>query len=440
MISVVKSWGLRKSRSELLTPSFLNDVRLHASLKNLPTGLGRSYGDSALNDGGAVINTLTLKRLISFDKDAGVLRAESGVSFHDLLQFLIPHGYFLPVVPGTQYITLGGAVANDIHGKNHHAAGNFGHHVRRFEILRSDGQRLVCSREENVELFRATIGGLGLTGFITWVEIALTRISSAFIDQEVIPFETLDDYFDLADESDATHEFTMSWIDVLSSKGDELRGLYMRGNFAEKGALEFKAPGKLLRVPFALPSVTLNPLSVKAFNSLYAFKGNMSKGKSTISYRPFFFPLDSVLDWNRIYGPRGFYQYQMVVPSLHAREATRAVLNEITLSGEGSFLAVLKNFGNKPGEGLFSFPRQGVTLALDFRDRGRETLKLFDKLDKIVFEAGGALYAAKDGRMSHEAFVQSVGGRENVERFIKQKDPAFSSSFWRRVMNEGVAP
>lgn len=433
-----ESWGLRKAKSELVAPSFLGDVRLPASRQNLPVGLGRSYGDSALNNGGSVISSLALKRMISFDAKAGVLRAEAGTSFYDLLEFLIPRGFFLPVVPGTQYITLAGAVANDIHGKNHHRAGNFGHHVRCFELLRSTGETLICSREENSEFFFATIGGLGLTGFITWVEISLTKISSSLIDQEVIPFSSLDDYFDLAEESDATHDFTMSWIDVLSSKGNDLIGLYMRGNFAKEGALNFVPSGKLLRVPCQLPNFTLNGLSVKAFNALYGLKGRLGAGPSTVSYRPFFFPLDSILHWNRIYGRSGFYQYQMLIPTLHAREATRALLNEITLSGEGSFLAVLKNFGNIAPEGLLSFPREGVTLALDFRDRGQETLKLFERLDRIVFEAGGALYPAKDGRMSHEGFIESVGGPERIEKFKTFKDPALSSDFWKRVMKEGL--
>ncbi|MEO5668345.1 MAG: FAD-binding oxidoreductase [Bdellovibrionota bacterium] len=430
------SWGLRKAQSELMAPAFRSDARLHPRLTTLPVGLGRSYGDSALNDGGAVLSNLSLKRIISFDSAAGLLRAESGASFYDLLQFLIPHGFFLPVVPGTQYVTLAGAVANDIHGKNHHRAGNFGRHVMRFELLRSSGEKIVCSREENAELFRATIGGLGLTGFISWVEISVPKIKSSIIDQEIIPFDNLDDYFDLAEESDLTHEFTMSWIDVLSSRGNDLRGLYMRGNFADQGALEFVPSGKLLRVPFDLPDFTLNNFSVRGFNSLYALKGNFSKGLSKISYRPFFFPLDSVLHWNRIYGHSGFYQYQLVIPPFHAREATRALLNEITLSGEGSFLAVLKNFGKIESEGLLSFPREGVTMALDFRDQGKKTLELFDKLDRIVFEAGGALYPAKDGRMNHAAFVNSVGGEDHLQEFAKYKDPKFSSSFWRRVMNE----
>jgi len=437
MMGTFYSWGLRKAQSKLLAPGFLHDLSFHSDVSSLPIGLGRSYGDSALNDGAGVISTLALKRIISFDPAQGILRAEAGASLYDLLQFLIPRGFFLAVVPGTQYVTLGGALANDIHGKNHHRGGSFSHHVRCFEIIRSSGEKLLCSRNENAELFRATIGGLGLTGFISWIELSIPRINSSIIEQEIIPFSSLDDYFDLAEESDLSHEFTMSWIDVLSSRGNDLKGLYMRGNFAHEGPREFVPSGNLLRVPFPLPSATLSTGTVKTFNAAYAFKGRMQQGKSRIDYRPFFFPLDSILHWNRIYGKGGFYQYQLVVPPLHAREAIRAILNQITLSGEGSFLAVLKNFGSRPSEGLLSFQREGVTLALDFRDLGPETLRLFDRLDRIVFEAGGALYPAKDGRMSHDAFIKSVG-EEKLRLFEQQKDPAFSSSFWRRVMKEGA--
>jgi FAD/FMN-containing dehydrogenase len=436
------SWGLRTALSEFREPAFLGDLRFaKAPLSTLAVGLGRSYGDSGLNDGGLAVSTLSLKRLIEFDDFGGLLRAESGASLYELLQFLVPRGFFLPVVPGTQYVTLGGAVANDIHGKNHHRAGNFGHHVTRLELLRSNGERVVCSRDEHAELFRATVGGLGLTGIITWVEIRVPRIGSSLIDQEIIPFSSLDDYFELSEESDSTHEFTMSWVDVLSSKGNELRGLYMRGNWAPSGERAFYPSGRVARVPVKLPEFVLSTSSVKAFNSLYALKGRMQSGASQTAYRPFFFPLDAVSDWNRIYGRRGFYQYQMVVPPAHARDATRALLNEITLSGEGSFLAVLKHFGARESDGLLSFPREGVTLALDFADRGAETLKLFERLDKIVFEAGGALYAAKDARMSPAGFVASVkGGHGTLREFAKYRDPALSSSFWRRVMESEASP
>ncbi len=432
---IVTSWGLRKALSHIATPSFAQDLSWPlAHGPYLGTGLGRSYGDSALISGGTAVSALGLKRILHFDPHAGVLRAEAGLSLYEILEFLIPHGFFLPVVPGTQYVTLAGAVANDIHGKNHHRYGNFGHGVRCFELVKSSGERFICSREKNSELFFATLGGLGLTGFITWVEIQLPRIASSLIDQEIIPYSTLDEYFDLSARSEASHEFTMSWVDVLSSHKGLLKGLFMRGNFSPSGPLKFQPSGRLLRVPFDLPSATLNTFSVKAFNALYARKGRWNSGRSQVSYRPFFFPLDSVLYWNRIYGRRGFYQYQMVVPPQTARAATEEILNQITRSGEGSFLAVLKNFGAIKSEGLLSFPREGVTLALDFRDRGPETLKLFERLDTIVFEAGGALYPAKDARMSPEAFERSVGGEAILKKFIAHKDPNFSSDFWRRVV------
>jgi FAD/FMN-containing dehydrogenase len=397
----------------------------------LPRGLGRSYGDSCLNDGGTLLDATRLRRFIEFDRAAGLLRCEAGVSLADVLEVTLPHGWFLPVTPGTQYVTVGGAVANDVHGKNHHGAGTFGRFITRFELVRSDGQRLVCSASENEDLFGATIGGLGLTGLMTWVELRLKRIESRMIDVESVRFDNLDGFFELADESDARFEYTVAWVDCLARDHQLGRGIFMRGNHApgEPGA----APaGRRLRVgvPFHAPGFLLNRWTLGAFNSLYYGRQRARTVSRKVHYEPFFYPLDSIRDWNRLYGRRGFMQYQCLVPHEGGRDAVRSMFSRISASGEGSFLAVLKVFGDVPSPGLMSFPRPGTTLALDFPNRGRRTLHLLEELDSLVRRHGGRVYPAKDARMSARSFHAYFPEWPQFSRFV---DPAFSSGFWRRV-------
>ena len=397
----------------------------------LPYGQGRSYGDSCLNADGVLLTTAELSRFIHFDKEKGVLRCEAGVTLEEVINHVMPFGWFLPVTPGTKFVSLGGALANDIHGKNHHQAGNFGHHVTAFELLRSTGERFVCTPNKNQDYFYATIGGLGLTGFITWVEFQLIPVNNVYIDNENIRLTCLDDFFDLTDES-VDHPYTVSWIDS-TAKGDSLgRGIFMRGSHApslDEGAA-YVPPKQKARVPFDFPGWTLNAWTVRAFNTLYYAKQWQARSMHRVHYEPFFYPLDMVKDWNRIYGQRGFLQYQSVMPYDGDRQPTRELLERIARSGLGSFLTVLKMFGEIESLGMMSFPRPGITLALDFPFTGNETLRLLDDLDAIVKEAGGALYPAKDARMSSEMFQLSYPQWEAFEQFI---DPKFSSSFWRRV-------
>jgi FAD/FMN-containing dehydrogenase len=431
-----ESWG----RLPKATPSAVQRLDWRVELADLkfgpppalPYGLGRSYGDSCLNDGGVLIDTSQLARLIQFDSESGVLRAEAGLSLEQLLAVIVPRGWFLPVSPGTQFVTLGGAVANDIHGKNHHRAGTFGRHVRRFELWRSDGSRRECSPDENAELFRATIGGLGLTGLITWVEIQLTPIASPCLQMERIRFRSLDEYLALENESSADYEYTVSWIDCLRSGAT--RGLFQRANFTESGsalseggnARKIRLP---LRVPFELPSFALNSAVVKLFNESIFRLQRKDRISRVTHYAPFFYPLDQVLDWNRIYGKRGFYQYQFVVPS-KAEDVFREILRRISSSNQGSFLVILKKFGELTSPGLMSFPREGLTLALDFPNRGQTTLDLLEELDGLVQQAGGSVYPAKDARMSAASFQFYY---PQWKEFSRTLDPQFSSSFWRRV-------
>ncbi len=404
----------------------------------LPFGNGRSYGDSNLNPGGALLLAGQLDRFIHFDPATGVLRAEAGVLLSSILNLVVPQGWFLPVTPGTQFVTLGGAVANDVHGKNHHVAGCFGNHVRGFELLRSDGSRRVCSPTENADWFAATIGGLGLTGLITWVEIQLRRIANPYIDAESIRFRSLEEFFELSAASERDFEYTVSWIDCAFAGRKLGRGLFNRGNHAPAlvdpalpGSKPPQAPGRgTLKVPFTSPVSLFNPLTLKGLNTLYFNKQRGDVARGLQHYRPFFYPLDAVLEWNRIYGPRGFYQYQCVIPTEQALAATRQLLEAIAASGMGSFLAVLKQFGTVPSPGMLSFPAPGVTLALDFPNAGPRLHALFGALDRIVLEAQGRLYPAKDGRMGPQIFQS---GYPQWQAFTSYIDPRFSSGFWRRV-------
>ena len=391
----------------------------------LAYGNGRSYGDVGLNSGATLLHTRGIDRLIAFDEQTGVLRCEAGVLLSEILDVFVPRGWFLPVTPGTRLVTIGGAIANDVHSKNHHRAGTFGCHLRSFELLRSDGSRRVCSPFDHANWFAATIGGLGLTGLITWAEIALKPISSVRLAVRNTRFRGLDEFFALNEAAEASHEYTVAWIDCLAAKP---RGIFMAGDHLDDGALAVARARPLsLPLPFTPPLSLINGVSLRAFNQAYFHRP--LPAASVTHYAPFFYPLDKVLHWNRLYGPKGFYQYQFVVP-MAARAALDDILASIAASGQGSFLAVLKTFGDVLSPGLLSFPMPGMTLALDFPNRGAPTLALFDRLDAIVSAAGGRLYAAKDARMSGEFFRRS---NPRLDDFLPFIDPKFSSDFSRRV-------
>jgi FAD/FMN-containing dehydrogenase len=411
------------------------EVGLHDRHAELPVldkgpllahGLGRSYGDVALNAGAVLLRTRGLDRFISFDPGTGILRAEAGVSLAEVLALVMPQGWFLSVTPGTRFVTLGGAVANDVHGKNHHRAGTFGHHVTALELLRSDGTRLECRPEgTNADWFRATVGGLGLTGLIVWVEIQLARIAQPFMWTVNRRFNHLDDYWALDAELGARHSHGVAWVDCLRGG----RGIYSAADFAGHGLTPPRAGRSSARsMPIDPPFSLINGLTLRAFNLAYFRKP--LPADSVRPALPFFYPLDSVLHWNRIYGRRGFFQYQCLLPPAAMRQASTALFDRIARHGLGSFLAVFKTFGNQAPAGLLSFARPGATLALDFPNHGDRTLRLFDELDAIVRDAGGALYPAKDARMSPRMFQQSFPRLHEFSDFV---DPAFSSSFWRRA-------
>jgi FAD/FMN-containing dehydrogenase len=395
----------------------------------LPSGCGRSYGDSGLNADGALIDATGLDRFIDLGDD-GLLRCEAGVTLAEILDLIVPRGWCLPVVPGTRWVTVGGAIANDIHGKNHHRLGTFGAHLTRLELARSSGERLICSAGSNPELFAATIGGLGLTGLILWAEIQLQRVAGPGIDEERIRFEGLDEFLAIAAE-DAQHEYTVAWVDCLSRGRHLGRGVYLRGaHHTLPAGWRPLAVGPQVQVPWDAPSALLNRLTISAFNALNYRRAPRGRSRRAVPFAPFFFPLDSIGDWNRLYGRRGFVQYQCVVPETAGGEAIREIMERVRTSREVPGLGVLKRFGTQQSPGLLSFPRPGLTLAVDLAFRGPSTLELLEGLDAVVRRAGGAVYPAKDARMSGESFRAFFPA---WERFSRHMDPRFSSSFWRRV-------
>jgi FAD/FMN-containing dehydrogenase len=400
----------------------------------LPFAYGRSYGDSCLNEGGIVLDTSHLKRFMAFDEARGLLRCEAGVSLAEVVEVIVPRGWFLPVSPGTKFVSVGGAIANDVHGKNHHRAGTFGCHVTCFELLRSNGERFICSPTQNSDLFRATIGGLGLTGVILWAEFCLKPIANPFIAMERIRYSSLAEFMDLSAESDINFEYTVAWVDCLASGKQLGRGIFLRGNHDCSEQYAFKQVRKKieLTVPIDFPSFILNTLTVKAFNEVYYRAQPRKHVHKIVPYEPFFYPLDAISNWNRMYGKRGFLQYQCVVPSRNSYEVMKDILSRISHAGQGSFLTVLKRFGDIPSPGMLSFPKPGLTLALDFAYNGKKTLQLCEQLDQVVRESDGAVYPAKDARMTAESFQTYYPQWKEFEQY---RDPHFSSSFWRRVVH-----
>jgi FAD/FMN-containing dehydrogenase len=431
--SDIYSWGRVARRPQRIArPRFRDEL---ASLigepcipDKLPIGLRRSYGYSCLNTAGAVIEMCGLTRFISFDRATGVLRAEAGVSLSDILRLVVPEGWFLPTTPGTRLITLGGAVANDVHGKNHHGAGTIGRHVRSMVLLRSDRGRLTLAPQNDPALFSSTIAGLGLTGVVEWVELQLVKIGGAYLEVETVPYDHLDAFWALAEESTDRYEHAVAWIDCTLRGQNRGRGIFQRSNWITDGVYDIHDDRSWKHVPLEAPSFALNRFTVNTFNSAYYRLSRAMAGESCQHYAPFFYPLDGVRDWNKLYGRSGMLQYQCVIPRDQQRLAVDALLKAITASGQASFLAVLKTFGDLISPSLLSFPRAGATLALDFSFRKVPTLALLSRLDAIVAEAGGALYPAKDGRMTEDMFRRSFPRWEELA-----KDPAINSDFWRRV-------
>ncbi|MCF5507460.1 FAD-binding protein [Pseudomonas sp. PA-3-11C] len=401
-------------------------VATHGS--TLPYGNGRSYGDSCLAASDQVLHMRTLNRFIRVDWQQGTVQAEVGVTLAEILAIAIPQGWFLSVTPGTQFATLGGAIANDVHGKNHHLRGTFGNHVRRLGLLRHNEEPLTCSPTEHPEFYAATIGGLGLTGIIVWAEIQLIPIRASQIDSTVVRFSNLGEFFSLSAELDHQHEYSVAWIDCLAKGTQTGRGVFIVGDHAQYGSLEVDERVKL-SMPLTPPVSLINNLSLRAFNDMYWRVHPTQSTRKRGNYEPFFYPLDRILHWNRIYGRRGFQQYQCVIPDAVAEVVMRELLEAIADSGQGSFLAVLKRCGNIASPGLLSFPLPGTSLALDFPQKA-DLARLFARLDAIVREGGGRLYPAKDAHMDGDDFRQAYPAWERLEAL---RDPSLNSHFWKRV-------
>jgi FAD/FMN-containing dehydrogenase len=429
----IASWGrLDSYPHQAVTLDDPRHVASKIAASNLPGlahGMGRSYGDVCLNPGGTLWMTTGLDHLVAFDEANGRLICEPGVLLRDIQRAFIPRGWMLPVTPGTQLITVGGAIANDVHGKNHHVFGSFGDHVKRIRLLRTDGEIIECGPEMSADWFSATVGGLGLTGVIVEAELQLRRVESPWLQTETLPYADLDAFFDLSDASEASWEHTVAWIDCM--RGEHQRGLFMRGNPAPADVEHPAMPkGKKSTMP-VVPVSLVNRWSLPPFNTAYYTLKRWKAGAAVEHYEPFLYPLDNLREWNRMYGPNGFYQYQSLVPRAIGRDAVQAMLKEIARSGEGSFLAVLKTFGNRSAPGILSFPQPGVTLALDFPNHGERTHTLFARLDAIVREAKGRLYPAKDARMPRDLFES---GYPRLAEFMQYRDSGISSALSRRLM------
>jgi FAD/FMN-containing dehydrogenase len=439
LITELSGWGRYPVQTcELERPERYADLRSDAS-SLIARGQGRSYGDAALNENGRVLLTERVNRLLEFDVENGVLRAEAGATLADILEVIVGKDWFLPVTPGTKFVSLGGCVAADVHGKNHHHEGSFGDHVVSIELILDDGSRMKCSASENVELFWATVGGMGLTGIIGEVTLRLIPIPTPYMMVQNYRADNLEQLFRLLQNPSSDDRYTVAWIDSMASGRHLGRGIAMCGHHAaaEELPVDFKNPAESERssaIPFDFPKFALNSLSIAAFNALYYRREGAKQQPFLSSYDAFFYPLDAIGDWNRLYGKRGFVQYQCVIPNATAFEGIRKLLEELLDSGRPSFLAVLKRLGAQ-GRGMLSFPMAGYTLALDLPIRDEGLFALLDKLDKIVLQHGGRVYLAKDARLAADSFRAMYPRYDEWLKIKHAVDPqnVFSSSMARRL-------
>jgi decaprenylphospho-beta-D-ribofuranose 2-oxidase len=439
LTTALSGWGRYPVEScELERPERYADLRPTTDTL-IARGQGRSYGDASLNENGRVILTERINRMLELDAKLGILRAEAGVTLAEILPVIVKQGWFLPVTPGTKFVSLGGCVAADVHGKNHHHEGGFAEYVLGIELILADGTRKTCSVTENEDIFWATVGGMGLTGIIGEVTLQLIPIQTSQMMVSNHAADNIGHLFQLLQDQALDDRYSVAWIDCLAT-GDQLgRGIAMFGHHAS--AAEYKSdkplaskPKRTRSLPFDFPAMALNPLTIGAFNKLYYYRESRKLTPFLADYDSYFYPLDAIGKWNRMYGKRGFVQYQCVIPDLTALEGMTALLKELSGSRRASFLAVLKRMGAK-GKGLLSFPLAGYTLALDLPIRDKGLFSLLDKLDKIVLQHGGRVYLAKDARLSAESFQAMYPRHEEWLRIKTEIDPQhrFSSSLSRRL-------
>ncbi|HEV2493866.1 MAG TPA: FAD-binding oxidoreductase [Terriglobia bacterium] len=405
----------------------------------IPRGLGRSYGDAALNLDAAALCSVRLNRFLLFDRDTGILECECGASLAEIIDSFLPRGFFLPVTPGTKFVTLGGAIAADVHGKNHHRDGTIANFIRDFRLLTPAGEVLTCSPTDHGEIFWATVGGMGLTGVILSARIALRRVESAYLLVDYEKARNLQEALERMAASDENYQYSVAWIDCLARGGSLGRSVLMRANHAAAADLPSKVQEPLrvphrshFNIPVDLPALALNSHSVGAFNHFY-YARHRTVQHQLVDADTFFYPLDSIRNWNRLYGKRGFVQYQVVFPTETTGDGLAVVLKRLAQSRRASFLAVLKRFGDA-NRGLLSFPIKGHTLSLDL-PMARDLPAFLQRLDEVVATCGGRVYLAKDAVSRPETFAATYPQAEQF-RAIKQKlDPKglFSSSLARRL-------
>ena len=423
----IANWGnypvIESDEAFFALPEQLQEL-LSKNTGFIPRGNGRCYGDASLAD--TTISTLKFDKILFFDKAAGVFECQSGLMLDQILDVIIPAGWFLPVTPGTKFITVGGAVASDVHGKNHHVDGSFSNHVLDMDIVLATKETITCSPEINRDLFEATCGGMGLTGIISRIKFRLKKIETSFIRQKQIKAENLEELIGLFDEYHG-YTYSVAWIDCLKKGPHFGRSILILGEHAGLQDLNEKqsknplsvAGKKQINFPFNLPSWVLNSITVKAFNFLFYSKNFKKEINRITGYEPFFYPLDSILHWNRVYGKKGFVQYQFVLP-LEAKDGLVKILNRISDKGLGSFLAVLKVFGKQ--ESIISFPREGYTLALDFPVKA-DLLEFLDELDQIVLQYGGRLYMSKDARMKPDVLRRGYPDLKKFKDIVRKYNP-----------------
>jgi len=404
-------------------------------------GLGRSYGDAATNSERGVVLMERLNRFIAFDSSNGILRAEAGCSLKEIIDTFMPRGWFLPVTPGTKFTTLGGCIAADVHGKNHHQSGSFGMHVKQFELMLADGSIKQCSESHEKELFWATVGGMGLTGLITEISLQLTPIKTRFIKSIHYAAGNLEAAIERLEDPALDDHYSVAWIDCLASGSKLGRSIVMTGHHASCEEIKANKRDPLslqkklrLTVPCFFPNFFLNSWTVKVFNSVYYHLQKARPVHQICDFDSFFYPLDFLRKWNRLYGRNGFLQYQCVVPSLSAPRALERILTVLAKNESASFLAVLKRFGPK-NPGYLSFPIEGYTLALDTPLYDPKIFTILDALDAIVMEHGGRVYLAKDARLSAENFHKMYPRYMDWLAIKKSIDPNghFQSDLSRRL-------
>ena len=429
MKKTIANWGnfpvMESDEKTFSFPGQIVDSVQHSE-SIIARGNGRCYGDASLEK--STLSTLKYDKILYFDSNQGIFECQSGITLDKVLEVIVPKGWFLPVTPGTKYITVGGAVASDVHGKNHHVDGSFSAHVIEMEVLLSSGETLTCSKTQNPDLFWATCGGMGLTGIITRIKFDLKKIETSYIKQKQIKAENLDEVLRLFEEY-KHYTYSVAWIDCLKKGKNFGRSILMLGEHAGLNELDAKQKSEPLKLPvkkqisfpFNLPSFVLNQFTVKAFNFLFYSKNLKKEINDVVSYEPFFYPLDAVLHWNRGYGKKGFLQYQFVLP-LESKQGLIEILHRISDAGMGSFLAVLKVFGEQ--DDLISFPKKGYTLALDFPVR-KDLFPFLDELDKIVLQYNGRLYLSKDARMNADVFWKSYENANQFQEIIKKYNPGF---------------